>query len=95
MPRKNYSRKTARRAHSAQLPAIPLGFFDDVEGEYEVTVSNGSGCKILTMEGTQATVWGWAAQAGRQGGLGAGRWEPTDIKLVKALFEAAPFAALV
>ena len=95
MPRKNYTSKSARRVVRAQLPAIPLGFFDDVEGIYEITVSNGSGSKVLTMNGTQEVIWAWAAQAGRQGGLGAGRWAPTDIKLIRPLAERQAFVALV
>ena len=89
MPRRN------RRAPLAPLPAIPLGFFDDVEGVYEVTVSNNSGCKRVTVNGTQESVWGWAAESGRQGGFGPGRWEPKTIRLIEAHDERQAFVALV
>lgn len=76
MPRKN------RRAQGCRLPAIPLGFFDDIPGLYEVTVSNNSGVRKVEIDGTQASAWAWAAQAGRQGAFGPGRWEPQSIRLV-------------
>lgn len=89
MPRKN------RRAPQPELPVILPGFFDHAEGVYEVTMTNGSGRKVVTMNGTQEGVWGWAAQAGRQGGIGQGVWFPVGIELVEAHDEAQVFAALV
>lgn len=89
MPRRN------RRAKIVSLPAIAPGFFEDVEGTYEVTVSNKSGCKRVTVNGTQASVWGWAAESGRQGGFGPGRWEPQSVRLIEAHDERQSFVALV
>lgn len=77
MPRRN------KRADVQALPNIPQGFFDDVQGEYEITVTNYSGTKRIKMNGTQASCWTYCVEAGRRGGFGKGRWEPTDIKLLR------------
>ena len=95
MPRKTYRSKAGRNALHAQLPVILPGFFDHAEGLYEVTMTNGSGRKVVTMNGTQESVWGWAVQAGQQGGIGQGVWFPVGIELVEAHDEAQAFAALV
>ena len=63
----------------------------DVQGTWEVTVTNGSGTKVLIMTGTQATVWKWAQAAGPSGGVAPGTWWPVDIKPAAVQVPAAVF----
>jgi hypothetical protein len=71
----------------------------DTQGLWAVTVSNGSGTQVLEVAGTQRTVWTWAAEAGRRGGIGVGGelWTPTGIELIRPIEDVGvePFAAVV
>jgi len=86
MPRKN------NRRPQAELPAIGLDFFSDVQATYDVTMSNGSGVRHLVLTGSQRSCWTWACRAGEQPGNLLG-FVPVDILEIEPA-PAEPFLAL-
>jgi hypothetical protein len=64
----------------------------DTQAVYAVTVTNGSGTKVIEVAGTQATVWTWAEVAASHGAFGPGAWHPVSLAPVGPA--AAPFTAI-
>lgn len=94
MARKNYRSKSARKLSRAELPIVLPSFLADVEAEYDVTVTNGSGVQHVTLNGTKSSVWEWAQEAGRRGGFGPGHWYPIGITVASNVVSDSPFLAV-
>lgn len=78
MGRKNYKTRDARkRQRTVEYVLI------ESPGDYDVTMSNGSGFKTLTFTGTSVSCWNLATRMGLEGGIKAGEvWTPREIKRV-------------
>ena len=84
MPRRN------RRVPQPELPVILTSFLSDVQAEYSVTVTNGSGVQHLSMFGTQASVWAWVEVAAERGAFGPGHWYPSGITPLANVVSESP-----
>lgn len=92
MPRKNFARKSDRRAHRAELPILLTDVLSDVEAVWLVTVRKGTAQRQVEIQGTQATAWSYAEVCSSRRDSNLFGYIPVDIMHLRSVEYGQAFA---